>query len=966
MINPPDRTNVDFCPSADQLRALALGLECDEPWENVAQHVESCGRCLAEIERIETTDPLAQAVRASASSSETFVDEPAFREMYEQLRVLGQRYAPTVGLGAEESQAAAPSAAAQDVAAPFGRLPATFGRYLVRRQLGKGGMGTVFLAWDNQLERDVALKVPTGGRRRSRPDDFLREARAAAALDHPYICPIFDHGQIDGIQYLTLKYLDGQALADLLGAGPLPIRDAVVLCRHVAEALDAAHRAGVTHRDLKPGNIMLDASGTPFVMDFGLARREALDPALIQEGEIFGTPAYMSPEQASGQGDRVGAPSDIFSLGVVLYEMLTGRTPFTGDMVSVLKKIRREEPAPPSHYRPEIDERLDALCLKAMSKQRADRYATADEFAQALGRYLQTLPAPLPGLEDSAEDQRLARRKRWIGFVIAAVAVSMLGLLGFFSFGGNRIIAEVARDWFPKTGTAVPAPDIAEQEPPLSTELFSEPGAPLREPERSFIASKSPDHELPPPDTVPPLAQVNVAPETSLSAPLAMAPQAEPPVLLAESDLPWQSQSLSLKPAALGEPSQNMPAPTAANEHPRLARARRAEEAPSPTLSHVADAPPRPMRAFEAIPEGTTAAAVHSLAADVAEFLREAGAGEISLGSFTGAQANLAPASGLALKKLLGEALEQQGVRVKATGAKFSCRGEFTYFVDAGKVTLDARLREGAILRKTYSEDVFAYSDIAMLMGGTGKLPTVADQLSEALASSIQEPRPQVLASPLAEAAGVRARAAASENADYAMEIWRLKPDKQDIANPTEADYEPVPLEEFEGGLLLSALESGNTYAVRLVNNTQRLAAATLTIDGVNLFAFSDVPEYRKLGKVLVPPGPKGAFIKGWHRTNEESSTFQVSDVGEPLVNNPEAARVGLQAEGEIGVITAQFAVAVKPAEGETFPDDEPQFASLGMKRGPVIAANVQEQRVKIGVDREVISIRYTHGLPEN
>ncbi len=294
--------------------------------------------------------------------------------------------------------------------APFGQLPASFGRYQIRRQLGKGGMGAVFLAWDRQREHEVALKVPTVGGGAER---FLREARAAAVLAHPGICPVYDHGEIEGTQYLALKYIEGPTLAKLLERGPLPVRDAVEICRRVAEALDAAHRAGVTHRDLKPGNIMLDAAGTPYVMDFGLALREAGDSGHLQEAVISGTPAYMSPEQASGQGDRIGPASDIFSLGVVLYEMLTGRTPFAGDMVSVLRKIRREAPPPPSQYRPEIDAQLDTICLKAMSKAMADRYATAGEFAWVLERYLQTLatPSPLPENADPIQEDAQHRPK---------------------------------------------------------------------------------------------------------------------------------------------------------------------------------------------------------------------------------------------------------------------------------------------------------------------------------------------------------------------------------------------------------------------------------------------------------------------------------------------------------------------------------------------------------------------------
>ncbi len=375
--------------------------------------------------------------------------------------------------------------------------------------------------------------------------------------------------------------------------------------------------------------------------------------------------------------------------------------------------------------------------------------------------------------------------------------------------------------------------------------------------------------------------------------------------------------------------------------------------------------------------EGKLSAAVRQLAADLSKYLtNDAGVDEVTLGSFTGAQANLAPSFGLAIKKALSDELTKQKITVKPLGAKFSCKGEFTYFSDAGKVTIDAVVREGAFKRKTYSEDIFDVSDIVALMGGTGKISTDPEQRAQDLAKTIEEPKPVVeetstkfaseVKTPDAlntpEPPKVKARAIAAQNADYAMEIWRLRADSVNNPNPIEADYEPVPIEEIEGGLLFASLDIDNRYAVRLINKTDRLAAATLTIDGLNMFAFSTVPEYQRLGKVLVPPGPKGVLVKGWHNTNENSFAFQICDVGEAAVT--EIGNSGLNVEEEIGVITARFAVAVDLNKGESLPPDEPQTASLGTKRGPVVGQIYTEMRVKIGLDREVISIRYSHPLP--
>jgi serine/threonine protein kinase len=190
-----------------------------------------------------------------------------------------------------------------EAASAFGRLPAPFGRYRLLKVLGQGGMGTVYLAGDPQLDRLVALKVP----RFAADDDpeargrFFREARAAATLRHAHICPVYDVGVVDGVHYLTMAYIEGRPLSDLVGPGrkPLPVRGVVALVRKLALALEEAHRQRVVHRDLKPANVMLTGRGEPVIMDFGLARRAGKrDARVTQEGTILGTPAYMAPEQA--------------------------------------------------------------------------------------------------------------------------------------------------------------------------------------------------------------------------------------------------------------------------------------------------------------------------------------------------------------------------------------------------------------------------------------------------------------------------------------------------------------------------------------------------------------------------------------------------------------------------------------------------------------------------------------------
>jgi serine/threonine protein kinase len=278
-------------------------------------------------------------------------------------------------------------------------LPHTLGRYRLERLLGQGGMGAVYQAFDTQLGRMVALKIPflAGKSADATRRRFLREAQSAAALSHPNICPVHDIGEIEGVPYLTMAFLDGRSLARHLGGKPIDVREAVVLTRKIALALNEAHSKGVIHRDLKPANIMLDGRGEPVVMDFGLARRADSVLQLTQQGEMMGTPAYMPPEQINGDVATMGPACDVWSLGMMLYEMLTGRLPFTGDLFALLAQITADAPAPPSRYRAGLDPRLDAVCLRAMAKSPADRWPSMKAFAEALNPFV-AATVPLPHL----------------------------------------------------------------------------------------------------------------------------------------------------------------------------------------------------------------------------------------------------------------------------------------------------------------------------------------------------------------------------------------------------------------------------------------------------------------------------------------------------------------------------------------------------------------------------------------
>jgi hypothetical protein len=314
--------------------------------------------------------------------------------------------------------------------------PERLGRYRILRELGRGSMGTVYLAHDSQLDRPVALKVPQftaadGPEVRQR---FLSEARAAATIEHPNVCPVYDVGEIDGTPYLTMAYLPGQPLARLLaGAAPLPQRQAAGLVRQLTAALQAAHERGVVHRDLKPSNIIINERGEPVLLDFGLARRLRQDGArLTQTGQPVGTPAYMSPEQVAGAVRVMGPGCDIYALGVILYQLLTGRLPFEGSVAEVLGQIVTRRPEPPSKQRPDLDPRLEAICLKALSKEVAGRYASMRDLGAALTDYLRGEPPPVDGRGVRPRAAWLGRKRLWLllgGGLVAAAVVLLAGFL---------------------------------------------------------------------------------------------------------------------------------------------------------------------------------------------------------------------------------------------------------------------------------------------------------------------------------------------------------------------------------------------------------------------------------------------------------------------------------------------------------------------------------------------------------
>ncbi len=314
------------------------------------------------------------------------------------------------------------------------RPGAKVGRYEIVSLLGQGGMGAVYRAYDTKLQRLVALKIP-------RPElssdpkvvqRFLREARAAARIDHPNVCTIYDFGEQDGTLYLTLRFVEGPTLREVIRRGQLTPDQAARIAAKLADALQAVHSAGLVHRDVKASNVMLQ-DGEPLLMDFGLARPTWTEEELSERDELIGTVPYMAPEQV--KGDAADQRADIYALGALLYHLLTGRTPFTGSRTSVLYQIAHVRPQPPSRVNAAVPEALDRICLKALAKQPDHRYQSAAEMAADLNAFLQ-------GKRVAARRRRWTRVAAWAGAVLVLAAAALV----FVKTGSGTLELDVPDD----------------------------------------------------------------------------------------------------------------------------------------------------------------------------------------------------------------------------------------------------------------------------------------------------------------------------------------------------------------------------------------------------------------------------------------------------------------------------------------------------------------------------------------
>jgi tRNA A-37 threonylcarbamoyl transferase component Bud32 len=321
-----------------------------------------------------------------------------------------------------------------------------FGDYELLEEIARGGMGVVYKARQVSLNRIVALKMILAGQLASAADvqRFRTEAETAANLQHPNIVAIHEVGQHDGQHYFSMDYVEGRSLADLVREHPLPPPRAARYLKIVTEAIEYAHRQGTLHRDLKPSNVLIDRFDQPRVTDFGLARRIEADRGVTATGAVVGTPGYMPPEQASGDRGRLGPPSDVYALGAVLYELVTGRPPFrAATPLDTLMQVLNEEPAAPRLLNPQIDGDLETILLKCLAKDPARRYATAQALAADLGAFLEGRPiqARRPSLAEQAA--RWLRKNRRAAFLVtapsaAAVLAAVAAIAGWFYYQARQ------------------------------------------------------------------------------------------------------------------------------------------------------------------------------------------------------------------------------------------------------------------------------------------------------------------------------------------------------------------------------------------------------------------------------------------------------------------------------------------------------------------------------------------------
>jgi WD40 repeat protein/predicted Ser/Thr protein kinase len=333
-----------------------------------------------------------------------------------------------------------------DRATPVAKVPdrlRSFGDFELLEEVGRGGMGVVYRARQRSLNRIVAVKMILAGHFAGEKDvrRFRAEAQAAAKLRHPNIVTVFEVGEHEGQPYFSMEFLEGRPLSEAVRAQPWRARRAAACLRTIASAMHYAHSQGLVHRDLKPANILLDAADVPRITDFGLAKQLSSDSNLTLTGQTLGSPSYMSPEQATGQSALVGALSDVYSLGAILYHIITGRPPFQGESLqSVLLQVQNAEPVSPRLLNPGVPRDLETICLKCLEKEPARRYASAEELAKELDHFLADEPIRARPVSAPERLWRWCRKRP----AVAGLSAALLLVLVAVAIGSSRAAWRIA------------------------------------------------------------------------------------------------------------------------------------------------------------------------------------------------------------------------------------------------------------------------------------------------------------------------------------------------------------------------------------------------------------------------------------------------------------------------------------------------------------------------------------------